>query len=135
MVAMISYGPFWCREHHSRRARLEPVKVSRSVAEAIQRHSHLPHDGQIEAAQSPVVVTRIEVLERTAGLYRAAEAAGGDNGQLHVVVLPAGPHVRQPQQTAVIEDGTVAFRHLVELRREIPELADMETSDSLVAVG
>jgi hypothetical protein len=50
-------------------------------------------------------------------------------------MLPAGPHVRKPEQAAVVEDRPFALGHRVELAGEVGQLAEVEARDSLVAVG
>src|SRR5213080_4230370 len=71
------------------------LEASVRVAEAIERDFHAIRNRQIQAAQLALLVASVKILERASGFERAAETAGGDHRQLHVIVLPPRPHVRQ----------------------------------------
>src|SRR5262249_1276150 len=76
------------------RHRLSKTSQSRlRITAVIEVHAHPVHDPQVEAAQLAVVVAGLEIIERSAGLQRASEAADGDHRHLLVVVLGARPHV------------------------------------------
>ncbi len=91
---------------------------------------------QIQAAQLAVVVAGVEVVERRGRSCSVPpRPPASDHRQLHVVVLPAGPHVREQHQAAVVEHRAFAFGHRVELLGQIGKLAQMEARDALVAVG
>src|SRR5215510_16594830 len=104
------------------------------VAEAVQFDAHAVHEREVKAARLSVLVAGLNVIQRAARLESAAESAGERYGQPEVVVRSADPQVGQEHQTGVVQHCAGAFRHGVELRRQIRELAHVPASDPLVFV-
>ena len=88
-----------------------------------------------EAAKLAVLVSLVQVIENAPGLNRAAKAANQDDGDLAAVMFRSGPHVGKEQDARVVENGSFAFLHRTEFRRQVGSLGDIILSNSLVAIG
>src|SRR6266487_1972981 len=105
------------------------------VAEVIKPRPHAVHDRQIEAAELAVVVALVRVVEHAAGFERAAQASGQKHGHLGRVVLAAGPHAGDEQETGIVEHRAIAFGHRVETAGEAGQLAAIVAGNPLIGIG
>src|SRR5262249_23282316 len=91
--------------------RSEPGEWRGRVAERTGVHAHAVHDGEVKAAEFPVVVAAVEEIEHASSCDLAAESADEQHGHLARIMVASRPHVGNEHQAGVVENGGAAFWH------------------------